>query len=233
MASVASKRIAHDIMSIDRNAEGLANDGIFYFPDEANMKKGLALLVGQSGTPYYGGFYWFSVEFPDDYPFSPIRLLSLTQDGVTRFNPNMYTNGKVCLSILNTWHDGPSWSAIQNLESVLRIVMSDVLVSDPLVNEPAYVSAGGSEKAKMYARQVFHANIATALHKMLVAPPAFAAPHMDLMRSEFAKRAPVLLEHIKTYFEYDGKTESGGVFQMRTGYEFRRLYDQLVAIAAS
>ena len=31
------------------------------------------------------------------------KLTYLTNDGNTRFHPNLYRNGKVCLSVLNTW----------------------------------------------------------------------------------------------------------------------------------
>ena len=42
----------------------------------------------------------------DRYPFEPPKVLILTVDGRTRINPNLYANGKVCLSILGTW-SGP------------------------------------------------------------------------------------------------------------------------------
>lgn len=32
--------------------------------------------------------------------------LETTGGGVARFNPNLYADGKVCLSLLGTWHGG-------------------------------------------------------------------------------------------------------------------------------
>ena len=42
----------------------------------------------------------------------------LTNDGKTRFNPNLYRNGKVCISLLNTWK-GEQWTSCQTIESIL------------------------------------------------------------------------------------------------------------------
>jgi ubiquitin-protein ligase len=123
--NLAEKRILRDVNTVmTTHKDLLGSQGIYYLPNEQTMKRGIALLVGQSDTPYFGGFYFFDISFPDDYPFSPIKVRSLTQDGVTRFNPNMYREGKVCLSILNTWHDGPQWSGVQTLESILLLILS-------------------------------------------------------------------------------------------------------------
>ena len=41
------------------------------------------------------------MTFPDDYPHNPPHVTLLTTDcGRVRFNPNLYSNGKVCLSNL-------------------------------------------------------------------------------------------------------------------------------------
>ena len=42
--------------------------------------------------------------------------MTTTSGGQVRFNPNLYSTGKVCLSILGTWraeHSGEQWSAVQ------------------------------------------------------------------------------------------------------------------------
>ena len=80
----------------------------------------------------------FSVQFPIDYPFSPPKVLFRTSDGKTRFHPNLYVEGKVCLSILGTF-PGPSWSGTQSLNSVLMSILG-LLDTNPLAHEPAYTS---------------------------------------------------------------------------------------------
>lgn len=49
-----------------------------------------------------------------DYPNTPMLInLETTGRHSVRFNPNLYLDGKVCLSVLNTWHGRPEeqWNA--------------------------------------------------------------------------------------------------------------------------
>eukprot|EP01089_Gocevia_fonbrunei_P006955 TRINITY_DN17969_c0_g1_i1.p1 TRINITY_DN17969_c0_g1~~TRINITY_DN17969_c0_g1_i1.p1 ORF type:complete len:118 (+),score=12.65 TRINITY_DN17969_c0_g1_i1:43-396(+) len=63
-----------------------------------------ALIVGPPDTPYAFGFFRFDMKFPATYPNAPPKvLITTTNGGRTRFNPNLYAGGKVCLSILGTW----------------------------------------------------------------------------------------------------------------------------------
>jgi len=62
-----------------------------------------------------------------------VRLMT-TGGGSVHFNPNLYSCGKVCLSILGTW-SGPAWTPVQNLTSVLLSIQS-LLSTDPYYNEP-------------------------------------------------------------------------------------------------
>ena len=60
-----------------------------------------ALITGPFDTPYEGGFFYFFIRCPPDYPIHSPRVKFMTTDeGRVRFNPNLYKNGKVCLSIL-------------------------------------------------------------------------------------------------------------------------------------
>ena len=114
----------------------LKQQGIWYVQDEVNFTKGTAMIRGPVGTPYADALLFFSVEFPADYPFSPPRVLILTSDGVTRFHPNLYVQGKVCLSILGTY-SGPQWSGALSFNSVLLSILG-LLDNNPLAHEPAW-----------------------------------------------------------------------------------------------
>lgn len=127
-------RLLQDVKDIIKNP--LESQGIYYKHNEEDMLKGTALIVGPKDTPYENGFYFFQFDFPTDYPNSPPKVKYLTNDGSTRFNPNFYRNGKVCLSILNTWK-GDQWSACQGLSSVLLTLVS-TLNETPLCNEPGF-----------------------------------------------------------------------------------------------
>ena len=128
------KRIAKDVKYIITNEESLSKENIYYKHDDENVLKGYALIIGNNNTPYAYGYYFFEFIFPENYPFAPPQVNYLTNDGTMRFNPNLYTNGKVCLSILNTW-SGESWSSCQSIYSILFTLVS-VLSTNPLLNEP-------------------------------------------------------------------------------------------------
>ena len=133
-APQATRRLWKDI---ERAQEPLMKEQrIFYAVDGDTMTKGFALIEGPEKTPYEGCLLLFSVLFPYDYPFSPPKVLFLTSDGKTRFHPNLYVDGKVCLSILGTY-SGPSWSGTQSLSTVLLSIQG-LLDNNPLTHEPAY-----------------------------------------------------------------------------------------------
>jgi ubiquitin-conjugating enzyme E2 Z len=125
-------RLIKDIKQLVK--EPLHDQGIYYKHDEDDLLKGYAMLIGPTDTPYEHGFYLFELHFTADYPFSPPKLIFLTQDGVTRFNPNLYRSGKVCLSLLNTWR-GEQWTSCQSISSILLVLVT-IFNNTPLLNEP-------------------------------------------------------------------------------------------------
>ena len=126
------KRIAYDVKFIKKNS--LVNNNIYYKHDENNILKGYALIIGNSDTPYAYGYYFFEFSFPENYPYEPPNVKFISNDGKMRFNPNLYIDGKVCLSVLNTWN-GEGWTSCQNIHSIL-ITLSSILNENPLLNEP-------------------------------------------------------------------------------------------------
>jgi ubiquitin-conjugating enzyme E2 Z len=126
----AIKRIIIDYKDIMKDPI----ENIYYHHDEDNVYKGYALIIGPKDTPYENGYYLFEFTFTDSYPFTPPKVKFHTYDGFTRFNPNLYINGNVCLSILNTW-EGEKWSACQSIRSIL-LTLTTILNDKPLLNEP-------------------------------------------------------------------------------------------------
>jgi ubiquitin-conjugating enzyme E2 Z len=126
----ALKRIIIDIKDVQKSPI----DNIHYVPNEENIFNGYALIIGPPNTPYEYGNFLFEFHFSEKYPYEPPKVVYKSNDGATRFNPNLYRSGKVCLSILNTW-SGEQWSACQTLRSVL-LTLQMTLNEMPLVNEP-------------------------------------------------------------------------------------------------
>jgi ubiquitin-protein ligase len=133
MASL-NKRIPREVG--DAQAETMRAAGIYYWADEANLRSGRAMIIGPPDTPYEGCPLVFQFALPGNYPFDPPAVQILTSDGTTRFHPNLYVQGKVCLSILGTW-TGPKWSAVMTISTVLSSIQS-LLEANPLTNEPGY-----------------------------------------------------------------------------------------------
>ena len=126
------QRLIADIKEV--NKSDLSKDGIHYIHDDSNMLRGYALIIGPEDTPYAYGNFLFKFDFPIDYPHKPPTLTYYTNDGYTRFHPNYYKNGNVCISILNTWK-GEQWTGCQTIKSVL-LTLCSILTNNPLINEP-------------------------------------------------------------------------------------------------
>ena len=100
-----------------------------------------------------------------------------TGNGTVRFNPNLYNNGKVCLSLLGTWRGGASgseqWQKSSTIQQVLVSIQSLILGSEyPYFNEPGVESQWGTEEGELQKR--IHSNggyerlrIATIQHAMI------------------------------------------------------------------
>lgn len=102
-----------------------------------------ALIIGPPDTPYEFGFFEFIVKFARDYPTKAPAVTAITTNaGRTRFNPNIYAQGRVCLSILGTWRGerGEEWSSAQGLESILISIQS-LMSQNPYENEPGFEDA--------------------------------------------------------------------------------------------
>ncbi|GAV08335.1 hypothetical protein RvY_18045 [Ramazzottius varieornatus] len=130
--AMCKKRMQHDLANSLSEEEVLK---IYVHPNEEDITKLTALVIGPSETPYEGGFFLFYVRVPPEYPLKPPRVVNLTTgDNTVQFGPNLYDSGKVCLSILGTW-TGPSWSAAMTLSVTLTSIQSLMSVG-AMRNEP-------------------------------------------------------------------------------------------------
>lgn len=152
MSSV-SKRLFKDLERAT-SAE-VKKQGLYYWYDDANVLIGKALVTGLDDTPYEGLLGYFNFQFSKEYPFAPPQVTWSTWDGSTRFHPQLYVGGKVCLSILGTW-SGPGWSSMMNIESIL-VILQSLFVENPLACEPSYEKGTLDDpKYKNYRDNVEH-----------------------------------------------------------------------------
>ena len=226
--ALAIRRITIDT----KKALELADQGLFWIPNETELTHGWAIVCGCEGTPYHGGAFCFEVRFPDNYPFEPPVFTYLTNDGRTRFNPNLYKNGKVCLSLLNTWQGEP-WSGIQSLSSILQCIQTAVLNEEPLVNEPSHPASRDRTHPDLpaYSRMVQHATVETAILATLREPPPYVVPVYDAVRDWILRSRPAIVSRLKELATtWDAKTETMGFYSMVTRYRFGELAAQLEAL---
>jgi ubiquitin-conjugating enzyme E2 Z len=220
------KRLLKDVAEVLKNP--LNSNGIYYVHDEMNMYRGYAMIIGPEDTPYEGGYYFFKFDFSNDYPFKPPKVTYCTNDGSTRFNPNLYKSGKVCVSILNTWK-GEQWTSCQNIRSILLTLVT-LLNENPLTNEPGFPA--GHRSCAPYKRMIEYKNLENAILR-------FAFKN-NTIPSEFIGFSPILMKHFnenKTKInerlkklatsEYNNKEEYVNVYNMRVLYNYSGLIDKL------
>ena len=160
------KRLASDIKQLIKFP--LESHGVYYEHSDNNLLLGRALIIGAKDTPYEGGYYFFKFDFPPSYPHSPPKVTFMT-NGVDniRIHPNLYKNGKTCLSVLNTWYGkkvGDQWSGCQTISSIL-LTLSSILTQNPILHEPGISKS--HEDFETYTTIVEYINIKLGMIEIL------------------------------------------------------------------
>ena len=177
------KRLVKDVKDIIKKP--LTDNVFIYSHSEDNLLKVYAVVFGPLDTIYENGAYLFEFNFPKTYPFSPPKLTYLTNNGKTRFNPNLYRNGKVCVSILNTWR-GPGWTSCMTIRTVL-ITLTTLLHNKPLLNEPGVTESHRSFNS--YNKIIQYRNFDTSIRHILtkkILPKSFLSL-WPLIKNHFEK----------------------------------------------
>lgn len=218
------KRIIKDHKDLINNP--LNDHGIYVKLNEENIFQLKVMMIGPKNTPYYQGYYFFYIDLPYDYPFNPPIVTFKTNNGRIRFNPNLYINGKVCLSILNTW-SGPAWTACQTLRSILLSIMGLVLVDHPLFNEPGYED--DYNNSNKYNKILNHECLRFCMLKMLDKPITGFEYFKTIMDNNFKINFFDILKHINDIKHEDMKLYFGPYnLHIKTDYE--ELYHKTVKI---
>jgi ubiquitin-protein ligase len=120
--------------------------------DDSSIEYLSALMTGPADTPYAGCEFFCDVYLPPSYPqVNPSVIFLTTGGGSARFNPNLYNDGKVCLSLLGTWA-GPGWAkGVSTLSQVLLSIQAQILVEKPYANEPSFESKLASRAGRRVA----------------------------------------------------------------------------------
>ena len=111
-------------------------------PHNDNFYKWDVLLIGPPDTIFEGAIIKAEIIFPQDYPNKPFKFRFITDV----YHPNIYTDGKICISILNEGVDefgyesiSERWNPSHSVNSVLMSILS--ILSTPNFESPANVDA--------------------------------------------------------------------------------------------
>ncbi|CAG9094484.1 unnamed protein product [Plutella xylostella] len=133
------------------------------------------MIAGPTKTPYEDGLFLFDVQLGGEYPRAP-PLCHYHSYCTDRLNPNLYEDGKVCVSLLGTWSGRgvEVWGADSSLLQVIVSLQGLILNAQPYFNEAGYEKQKGTQQGKensrMYNEMVL-LKLVQSMTKMLMNPP--------------------------------------------------------------
>ena len=196
-------RVAKEIAGLAGGALPLnRSSSAFVRVDDAKSVIWSIMITGPEDTPYDGGCFVFDAFFPSGYPtHAPKIQFKTTGGGRWRANPNLYKDGKVCLSLLGTWQGGKgeTWDpTVSTMLEVIVSIQSLILCPRPYFNEPGYErligTPEGKSKSDQYDAGVVENTLRWAMIESLKKPhPAFK----DVIRTHFRLRKGHLLGPVR------------------------------------
>jgi len=111
-------------------------------PDDNNFLKWNIILLGPPETIFEGGMFKCQLVFTKSYPNNPPVFNFVDK----LYHPNIYPDGKVCMSILHEGEDvygyehiSERWNPSHSVNSILMSLLS--ILSEPNFDSPANVDA--------------------------------------------------------------------------------------------
>lgn len=186
-------------------------EGIYVHGSEQRQDLLRVAIVGPSDTPYEDVLFYFDIVLPNMYPAEPPRVYFWSHG--RRLNPNLYEDGKVCLSILGTWDgdDVEQWDPRNS--NVLRVLLSlqaMVFVEQPYYNEAGYQKQRGSVEGRTNARTYNESTMLLCLKHLIQSvrgggtPPDF----VDIQRKHYIRRKEVIVNRLKKLCGENDKPQS-------------------------
>jgi ubiquitin-conjugating enzyme E2 Z len=225
MSNLATKRILSDLKIVKTNC--LDKHNIFVSTNEENVFNVKAMIIGPDDTPYEGGFYFLDIVFPKNYPLDPPKATFMTLNQEVRFNPNLYKNGKVCVSILNTWA-GPGWTTACTLSGILLSIQS-LLNEKPIHNEPGYEKENG-DKCRIYNEMVEYYNLKVATIQMIRDTPKGFEEFRDIMIKHLITNYEKYRKFLQKRMFLDGEVRNFRIYGMSTKLNYKKVEDDLTLL---
>ncbi|CDW91824.1 ubiquitin-conjugating enzyme e2 2-like [Stylonychia lemnae] len=123
MSTPARRRILADWKKYQNEGAGM---GILLSINSDNMMRWEAVIFGPDDTEWEGGIFNLSMEFTEEYPTKPPKVVFLTK----MYHPNIYVNGDICLDILQK-----KWTQFYDSMAIMQSLQQ--LLTDPNTESPA------------------------------------------------------------------------------------------------
>ncbi|KAK2527056.1 hypothetical protein Q9966_010515 [Columba livia] len=184
-SAARARRLAQEAVTLSTSLPLSSSSSVFVRCDEERLDIMKVLITGPADTPYANGCFEFDVYFPQDYPNSPPLVnLETTGGHSVRFNPNLYNDGKVLVS-----------------------VQSLILVAEPYFNEPGYERSrgtpSGTQSSREYDGNIRQATVKWAMLEQIRNPsPCFKEvihKHFYLKRVEIMAQCEEWIADIQQY----------------------------------
>ncbi|OCT60708.1 (E3-independent) E2 ubiquitin-conjugating enzyme UBE2O [Xenopus laevis] len=193
-------------------------DGIMVKTFEDRMDLFSAFIKGPTRTPYEDGLFLFDMQLPNIYPAVPPLFRYLSQCS-GKLNPNLYDNGKVCVSLLGTWigKGTERWTSKSSLLQVLISIQGLILVNEPYYNEAGFDSDRGLQEGYENSRcfnEMALIRVVQSMTQLLRKP-------VEVFQQEicehFKSNGWRLAHRIENWLETNSMVERGG--ELKNGQE--------------
>lgn len=118
----STKRIARELADLRKDPPLNCSAGPVNDQDMYNWE---GVMFGPADSPFAGGIFNVTIQFPVDYPFKPPRIMFTTKI----YHPNINKEGFICLDILKQ-----NWSPALTISKVLLSILS--MLTDPNPSDP-------------------------------------------------------------------------------------------------
>ncbi|XP_066927802.1 (E3-independent) E2 ubiquitin-conjugating enzyme UBE2O-like isoform X2 [Clytia hemisphaerica] len=167
------------------------------------------LITGPVGTPYEDGLFVFDLQYPDNYPIDPpnVHYHAFCTD---RLNPNLYQEGKVCVSLLGTWtgKGNETWTSKSTVHQLLLSIQGLILNAEPYFNEAGYEKQRGTVEGKENSRvynEMALIKMIESLRNMIQRPPKV---FQDEIRQHFQEKLPRFIQRMEHWLSMEGASSS-------------------------
>ncbi|KAJ8903255.1 hypothetical protein NDN08_004364 [Rhodosorus marinus] len=188
---------------VRREWEQLTNskvDGIHVVAYESRLDLLRIAIVGPEGTPYEDCLFFFDLQLSESYPNRPPHVYFYSHG--RRLNPNLYEDGKVCLSILGTWEgdEVERWNPqTSNILRVLLSIQAMVFTEKPYYNEAGFETQVGSSEGDNKSRLYNESTVLLTLRHALSCyqPGGHSRDFEELVRKHFRERRARIIARCK------------------------------------